>query len=161
MKTLLRKSPSIKKKRFFTEIEFRQGKISKRQGFPLKFNFDNFLDKARSQSVSQKIATKTLSDNVQVAKVTKKKDEKELKAKNKITTVNKPNKSNLGEFTLPVIKSEVSTASLALNDKAEDSEESGSGSGSGDDEAEEKTLPGMHGSFFLISIIVYKFNIYN
>ena len=76
--------------------------------------------------------------------------------------MNKPNKSNLGEFTLPVIKSEVSTASLALNDKAanEDSEESGSGSGSGDDEAEEKTLPGMHGSFFLISIVLFKSSIF-
>ena len=79
----------------------------------------------------------------QVVKVTKKKDSKKLEQKNKITTANKQTKSNLGEFTLPVIKSEVSTASLALNDKAEDSEESGSGSGSGDDEAEEKTLPGM------------------
>ena len=64
-----------------------------------------------------------------------------MEQKNKITTVIKQTKSNLGEFTLPVIKSEVSTASLALNDKAE-SEESGSGSGSGDDEAEEQTLPG-------------------
>merc|ERR1712072_31414 len=44
------------------------------------------------------------------SKVTKKKAEKKVAQKNKITTANKPAKSNLGEFTLPVIKSEVSTA---------------------------------------------------